>query len=79
MDLHTITRPTDYGFSFGIEPRRLAKALRDLAEDIEAGRVVPQQVRLIKKQDLADFYMQSLILRFAERSPVQQELPEIDG
>lgn len=70
MDIvHDATRPADAGpaYGFGLSMPGIATILRKLADQIENGECVGQDVRLIQRATVDDFAMQTLLVRFAEK------------
>lgn len=69
MDLSKIGKPQPDGAptcGFAINGPALAEALRRLADDIIALRVLPEQVRLVHRATQTDFVAQTFIFRFHE-------------
>lgn len=54
-------------FEFGLDHEPIVKMLRELADDIEAARTIPQTVTTYRKTDLDDYPMTSLVMKFTEK------------
>jgi hypothetical protein len=80
VDLQDTLEPRYEGFAFGVDNRRMARALRQFAEDLDSGRVALQQTKLIENARNDDFFQKILIIRFAERFGARDPEPQtIDG
>ncbi len=80
MDLADVQKTTQHGYGFGeADPAKLAASLRRIADDIEAKRTIVTDIRLIQRSTTEDFYFQTLILRFSERTDPPTYLPSINA
>jgi len=64
MTAYDFTKPIqgDNHYCFGVDLEETVRALRQLAEDIEAKRIAPQSVRVVTLADSNDFT--TTVLRF---------------
>lgn len=69
MDVaHEMTSAGDHPFGLA-DKKDMAAALRKFADEIEAGAVLPQEVRLIVRAKLEDFVMETLLFRYHRKRP----------
>jgi len=69
MDLKNIHHPlksSETGLAFSPDPSLLADQLIKFAEALKNKTTILTDVRLIQRASNDDFYMQTLIIRFAE-------------
>ena len=54
------------GYPFSLDRDATVAALRDMADQIEAGKILPQKATLLAEGSFDDFMMQTLIIEFAQ-------------
>lgn len=63
-------------FGFGIDNKKTAQALRQLAADVEAGRVLLQRVQTVQEATQEDYTVSSLHISYSEPQLTQADCAE---
>jgi len=67
MDTNTVVSTDQTPYPFGVSPDGVATTLRMIADRIDSGHIVPQQVRLLQRHSQVDFALQTFIVQFCEK------------
>ena len=68
VQLEHFTRPVGL-VAFSFAPERIAGSLRDLALQVEAGDIIPQQIDLNSSAPLNEFQTTTLVFKYARKMP----------
>lgn len=55
------------GYPFALDRDKLCKALRSLATDIEAGKVIPHSVTQNTRNTINDYEVKNFVLRYTRK------------
>ncbi len=68
VQLEHFARPVGL-VAFSFAPERIAGSLRDLALQVEAGDIIPQQIDLNSSAPLNEFQTTTLVFKYARKMP----------
>ena len=67
-------------FHFGLDSKKAADQLRELAADIESGTAIIQTMILYGRSEMDDYAYQAMVIKFARATkPSESELKELRG
>ena len=59
--------PEKVTYQFGLEPPLVAKRLREIADQIEGGELVPQEMSDVVASNIGDFTFRKVFVKFGIR------------